>query len=221
MSAGPAKSAGLARIVHDLRGPLMPLRTAAWLLRNELGESQRARELADIVDRQSTRLARMLDELSDWGRSNDGRMQLDRRPVDAVLAIDMAIGGIPDCRVEPRFAGASAAARLHADQHLLDQLLRTLIEHGLHRPAPQPPEIEAWLDAGQFHVRVRDHGVPLDAAAREALLSQPQFAPFDDGLGLRLLLACRIAEAHGGRLVIDDDAGPEGLALVCSLPIAP
>lgn len=220
MGVDAMKGPSWSRIVHDLRGPLMPLRTAAWLLRNELGDSDRTRELADIVDRQSARLARMMDELGEWVRSASGEpLRLDRRPLDAALALDMVIGGIPGCHLEPRYAGESAATRLLVDQHRLDQLLRTMVEHALHRVADRPPEIDVWLDAGHLHVRVRDYGNPLDATARQDLLSYPQSSPFDDGLGLRLLLARRIAEAHDGRLVVEADTD-QGLALVCSLPAA-
>lgn len=217
MSAGPPIPLDWARIAHDLRSPLMPLRTAAWLLRNEARESERVGELVDIVDRQSNRLARMVDELSEWGRSSEGAMALNRAPVDAALAVDMIIGAIPDCTVVPILDGDASGVQLHADQHRLGLLLRTLIEHAMHRDPGRSPEMFLWKSEGQLHVRVRDHGVALDAAAQEALLSQPLAAPFDDGLGLRLLLACRIAEAHGGRLTVDATL-PDGLAMLCTLP---
>lgn len=220
MSADALKQACLSRIVHDLRGPLMPLRTAAWLLRNEPGQSERARELVEIVDRQSARLARMMDEFGEWARSaGDEPLVLDRRPLDAALAMDLVIGGIPGCQLEPRYGGKSAETRLLVDQHRFDQLLRTMIEHAMHRSADPPPEIDVWEDGGHLHVRVRDHGSRVEAAAREALLSQPQASAFDGGLGLRLLLARRIAEVHGGSLVVDARQDT-GLALVCSLPAA-
>ena len=207
----------LARIVHDLRGPLMPLRTAAWLLRNELDESTRVHELVDIVDRQCGRLTRMMDELGDWARVASGEMALDLVPVEAELLVDTALGGIPDCPVTPEYHDAAAAVQLLADPHRIDQLLRTMIQNALHRDQGRVPRLQLSIRAGQLTIDVRDQGASLDAVAREALLSCPQHNPFDDGLGLRLMMAKRIAEAHGGRLTIDETP-MHGLGLVCTLP---
>lgn len=214
----PARDSGavLARIAHDLRGPLMPLRTAAWLLKNELGASGRAGDLADIIDRQSAQLARMMDELSDWGRCAEGRLTLDRAPVDVGMAIDLAIGAMEgDVRLQ--VAGDAAAATVHADQHRLGQLLRTLVEHAAQRAPGQPVAMDVEIDGGQLRVLVRDRGPALEPGALERLLVAPQPVAFDQGLGLRLLLARMIAEAHGGTL--SASGGEDGLALALALPL--
>ncbi len=217
MSIAPPIELDWAKIVHDLRGPLMPLSTAAWLLRNEEGISERVGELTTIVERQSRRLTQMMDELSDWGRSGDSQFALNLVPVDAALAVDMAICGIAGCHVVPLITDEAAAFQLGADQHRLGQLLRALIEHAIFRDPDRLPEVSLSVESGQLHIRIRDQGAPLDAMAREALLSQSLSSPFDDGLGLRLLLARRIAEAHGGSLTIDATTA-DGLAMVCALP---
>jgi len=219
MSGGPLAEADLARIVHDLRSPLMPLQTAAWLLRQEAGESARVRDLAELIERQSARRARMLDELGDWERGIAGELAHERQPVEARLVVDLAIGGMCEARIEPSYAGDAASAPLSADLHRLQQMLQALIEHALWRGDGQPPDIGVAAEDGMLRIRIRDHGAPLDADAREALLSHPQARPCDQGLGLRLLLARRIVEAHGGHLVVVDDPSA-GLALCCSLPIA-
>lgn len=220
MKDEPLVQADLARIVHDLRAPLMPLRTAAWLLRNEPAGSERVRELADIVDRQSARLARMVEELGDWGRGAGEAQTPDRGGVDAGLALDMAIAGLPNCAIEPHYDGEAASARIRADPNQLEQLLHTLIAHALHRAGDGAPDVDVALLEGQLRIRVHDHGAPLEPCERDALLSRPQAHPFDEGLGLRLLLAGRIAESHGGRLWVED-TGSDGLALVCVLPSGP
>ena len=207
----------LARIVHDLRGPLMPLRTAAWLLRNEIDESAQVRELVDIVDRQCGRLTRMMDELGDWARVASGEMALALVPVAAALLIDTALSGIPDCPVTPEYHDAAAAVHVLADQHRIDQLLRAMIQNALHRDQGRVPRLQVSITAGQLTLDVRDQGAPLNAVAREALLRDPQYNPFDDGLGLRLMMAKRIAEAHGGGLTINESP-MHGLCLVCTLP---
>ena len=75
------------------------------------------------------------------------------------------------------------------------------------------------LDAGALCIRVQDQGPALDEDALAALLEQPQARPFDDGLGLRMLMARRITEAHGGSLTAMQ--APDGaLAMVCRLPAA-
>lgn len=209
----------LSRIAHDMRGPLMPLRTAAWLLRQEQDASTRVHELADIVDRQSVRLTRMMDELSDWARTTVEPTSLSCMPLEVALAVDMAIGSVAGCHVDPVITDEVARFPLHADLHRLGQLLRTLIEHATHRDSGTQPEVVLTVVSGALHIQVRDHGEPLDAAARGTLLTLPQASPFDDGLGLRLLLASKIAEAHGGRLSIDDTI-QDGLAITCSLPPA-
>lgn len=207
----------LSRIAHDLRGPLMPLRTAAWLLRNELDASDQGRELAAIVERQSARLAKMLDELGDWGRSMEGPLALDSKSLDPAFALDTAIGAINDCTTEPRLTEAASTVQLHADAKRVAQLLTTLVEHAMQRGGGQSPEIEVSLEGLDLVIRVRDHGPALDEDARTALFEQPQESPFDEGLGLRLLLARRIAEAHGGSLAAVQ-AAMGGLDMVCRLP---
>jgi hypothetical protein len=60
---------------------------------------------------------------------------------------------------------------------------------------------------------------PAPAAdALPALLEERQAEPFDEGLGLRLLLARRIALAHGGDLVAA--IAGDRLVLRCELPLA-
>jgi signal transduction histidine kinase len=70
------------------------------------------------------------------------------------------------------------------------------------------------------HVRidVLDAGANTDSALLATLLEQPMPEPYDEGLGLRLLVARAIAEAHDGTLQADAAPGG-GLRLRCELPL--
>ncbi|HEY9400556.1 MAG TPA: histidine kinase dimerization/phospho-acceptor domain-containing protein, partial [Luteimonas sp.] len=63
----------LDRLAHDLRGPLTPLQTAAYLLRSGQVEGERQQELFVLIERQTQVLVRMIEELSDWTRVSQDR----------------------------------------------------------------------------------------------------------------------------------------------------
>lgn len=204
-----------SKLAHDLRGPLMPLQTAAWLLRNEPRESSHG-ELAGIIDRQTQRLALLIDELSDWGLVSGKRDALVFTPVEVTHLVDVAISSIPGCQVQPVYTDESMNFPLEGDQHQLGKMLHTVIGHAVHRDPERQPRVSVSIESGTLQIRARDNGPALDETTREALLSQPQDKAFDDGLGLRLPIARHIAEAHGGSLSTEPTA--EGLSMLCVLP---
>ena len=79
------------RLAHDLRSPLSSLQTAAYLLRTDPGGAT-AKELSDIVVRQSQRMARMIDELDDWSRAQQGRLVDRGERLELGGILDMAVG---------------------------------------------------------------------------------------------------------------------------------
>lgn len=207
--------AWLDRIAHDLRGPLMPLQTAAYLLRNGGLDAERQAELVDVIDRQTRQLARMIDELGDWLRAGQQRLIGHREPCDLAMLVDTAAvgAGVQAPPIDDR----SGEARVDGDPQRLVQLLRILLSfaHAL-RDDTSPTVTLARADA-----RLRmdwDIAGAIDPGSIDNLLSRPQHDPFDGGLGLQLLLARAIAQAHGGEL--EAMAAGEILRLRCELPLA-
>ena len=207
----------LGRLAHDLRGPLMPLQTASYLLRSGQLEPERQQELFVLVERQTQRLARMIDELDDWTRASQHTLLGAREPCEPALLLDNAIGGARlGSNVAPTIVDDTGECHVDGDPSRLTQLLRTLLEYASRsRPVQVSMEI---LDA-RVRIDVIDAGATTDSAQLAALLEQPMPEPHDEGLGLRLLVAHAIAEAHDGTL--HADAAPDGgLRLRCELPIA-
>jgi signal transduction histidine kinase len=199
----------LARLAHDLRGPLAPLQTASYLLQREDLDPARRQELLALVDRQVRRMGRMLDELDDWTRAGDGRLLGESEPVELALPLDYALvgAGVRDARVEDD----GNIALVQGDPQRLTQLLRTLVDFAL-----------AHATLGAVSLRSGDGRAELDlvvpgqADAAATLFDIPQRQPYDDGLGFRFGLARAIARAHGGDLVAEPVPG--GLRLRCTLP---
>ncbi len=191
-----------AKLAHELRGPLAPLRTVAWLLRNEPGASSQI-EAAEIMDRQTRHLARLIDELGEWGSVYGKRGHFRVMPIDVTYLFDVAIANIPDCQVQPAYTDEAMAFPLEGDVHQLGKMLHAILAHAIHRDTAKQPLVSICVTSGKLDIRACDNGPVLDASASAGLFTQPLVNAFDDGLGLRLLIAREIAEAHGGNLSVD------------------
>lgn len=208
----------LQHLAHDLRGPLSPLLTAAYLLRHERDDTTRQAELLDLVERQGQRLARMVDELGDWARAGQGTLLGTRERSEAGVLVDLALGELPGAPALVVTVDENVAhADVDGDQARLQQLLRTLVEHALAEGDGQAPTVHATRQGDRMQIDIRASGDMRDPNVAD-LLAQPQAAPTDEGLGLKLLLARAIARAHGGELSAQVEQGH--LLLRCVLPIA-
>lgn len=203
------------RLVHDLKGPLSPLQTAAYLLRRpELPEDRRV-ELAETIERQSRRMATMIEELGDWVRAGEGRLLLRSRPVDVAMLVDLALGGVAGCAAVPEVDEDVAGARVDGDEGRLVQAIGALLAFAQSRDAA-PPLLHAMRRGDRIVIEVADRGpVPDDV---DALLSAPLPEPWDLGLGLRLVVAAAIVRAHGGDIAAH--ALAPGLAWRVELPLS-
>jgi signal transduction histidine kinase len=205
----------LDRLAHDLRGPLGPLQTASYLLRSGALEAERQNELFDLIDRQTRRLARMIDEIGDWSRATQGRLVTTRQDCEPDALLALAIEGEARlAQVAPHVADDVVEARVEGDPNRLVQMMRVVAAFAAARCA-DPPRIALTREGDRVRLDVECDGVAADVAS---LLESPLPDPPDEGLGLQLLIARAIAEAHGGQLVAEGIGN--GIRLRCELPVA-
>jgi signal transduction histidine kinase len=211
----PGDTVWLDRLAHDLRGPLAPLQTASYLLQREDLDPARRQELLAMLERQTRRLGRMLDELDDWARAGRGRLLGQREPCEPALLLDYAIVGSNLGGIVVDDDGSIAV--VDGDSQRLTQLLRSLLDYSVARGGIDAITLRS--SDGRAVVEVRVAGVAATPGDATGLLEAPQSNPYDEGLGLRLLLAREIAAAHGGELSARVEG--ETLVLRCELPLAP
>jgi signal transduction histidine kinase len=118
----------------------------------------------------------------------------------AELATPLAAGRGVSIAVE-------AAGDARADREQLRRAVVNLVRNAL-EVAPPGSEVELSASAGveEAAVEVRDRGPGLTPEARASLF-QPFFTTKERGTGLGLALAKKVADAHGGRLTLEDRPG--------------
>lgn len=211
-------------IVHDLKNPVSNIDLQAQLLQRDR-LSEQAREAGASIREEVRSLMRLLLNLLDISKSEEGRLapqksdielepllrevcealQIRARERQITLRTDAALGGV------------------HADRDLLRRVLENLLENAL-RHAPNHSTVTVSVRGGPdgVELRVLDQGTGVPEHLREAIFDRyiqvnaEEEATSRTGRGLGLAF-CRLAvDAHGGRIWVED-AQP-GAAFILSIP---
>src|SRR5262249_24702263 len=85
------KSEFLAMLAHELRNPLAPIRNAVQVLRLIGLKEPTLCQARDMIDRQVTLMARLIDDLLDMSRLSRGKILLRKERIDLVQLVRAAV----------------------------------------------------------------------------------------------------------------------------------
>jgi signal transduction histidine kinase len=226
-SAAQQKDEFLAILAHELRNPLAPLRTGLDLVlgAHHKGAPAPARTLT-AMSRQLDHMVRLIDDLLDISRISRGVLELKKQRVDLADVVRTAIDSARtffDRRRQSVSAEVPHAVYADADATRVAQILGNLF-HNAAKFTPDGGRIEVELvhDDGRALIRVADSGVGIPAEQLErvfdmfARLERP--SELEQGLGIGLALARRLADLHGGMLVATSHGDGHGSTFTLTLP---
>jgi signal transduction histidine kinase/CheY-like chemotaxis protein len=221
------KSRFLAVLSHELRNPLAPLRTGVALLRKSPAGHD-AQETHDMMERQITQLARLIDDLLDVSRIDRGKLELraERMPVDAVMrtAIDTAKPNLDAQGHELVVRFPEKALFVEGDLVRLSQVVSNLLNNAAKFTPPSGRiELSARAEEGKAVLRVADNGIGIAPERLAEIFDMfVQLAPGGNagGLGLGLTLARSIVRRHGGEILARSPGPGKGAEFLVMLPLA-
>ncbi|HET7770444.1 MAG TPA: HAMP domain-containing sensor histidine kinase, partial [Chloroflexota bacterium] len=213
---------------HELRTPLTSLRGYAQLLVSQVERTgtvdpaKLARSLRTI-DRQSSKLCELIDQLLDVTRLQANNLALERGTVDLVgLARDVTASLQPLTPGIQYVVDAPGSVVVEADRLRLEQVLTNLITNAYkHGGAGGRIELAVrGAQRGHVSLSVRDFGPGIPAVHRERVFdrffqSGPEAKA--GGLGLGLYITRQIVELHGGRIEVSCPVGG-GTLFAITLP---
>ena len=210
----------MADASHELRTPVATARTAASVALQQPRRDERDyRETLHIVEQQTTRLSRIVDDMFTLARADAGNYPLHETPmyldevVDEVVRAARVLAAAKNVSVQAKVVSGAAFT---GDEDLLRRLLVNLLDNAV-RYAPRGSTVVASLEqtpAG-YSISISDQGpgIPRDVQPHiferfyrgDAARARSQ----SDGAGLGLALARWIATVHGGdvRLARSSAAG--------------
>ncbi len=220
----------LAGVAHDLRNPLATLRVVT----HHLGPArpppteQKLRASMALIDRQVTRLERMVGDFLDASRIESGHLELRPEPVDLRMVVRDAVELYRTST--PAGAGRHIALRepesgltVDVDAFRIGQVLNNLLSNALkYSPGAAEVLVSVERDGDDAVVSVIDHGIGIAPADLPHVFepfrrtgASRELAP---GVGLGLSVSRRIIEAHHGRIDVVSSVG-SGSTFSVRLPL--
>lgn len=215
----------MAFVVHDLKNPVNSLDLHAQvLLRDRLLHAD-ARESATQIRSEARLLNRMILDLLDLSKADEGKLEPRLATVDVS---DLVRGVFTELEVGARrrevtLRVTSDVTKLRADPELLRRALTNLVENAIrHTRQNTIVEVVVSEQDGRTQFRVADSGVGVRAELKErifeAFVQGDGDSAASGGRGLGLAFCKTVADAHAGAIWVED-ANP-GAAFCLSLPCA-
>ena len=216
-------------VVHDLKGPLTSVLTLMELTASHLEGDAPARADLGVALREGQRMLGMVQDLLAISRLEEGALRIEPRQ-QRVLPILEAIAAAHGPAAQQK--GAPLTVRAHPeltfvfDPGLLHRLIENLVLNALRFVGKgEGIEVAAGIQDGELQLLVANNGKAISPQRRDSIFEKQVVTPapgarHNFGLGLTF---CRlVAEAHGGRIALEDVPGWE-VAFVVRLPsgIAP
>ncbi|MFL5506181.1 MAG: ATP-binding protein, partial [Gemmatimonadales bacterium] len=208
--AGRSKDEFLATLAHELRNPLAPLRTAAYLLNTPGLDDGARRDAQQMIERQVGHLSRLVDDLLEVSRVTLGRIELLRERVSVALVVEHAVEAARSAIEEGghRLQLDLPATPLWVDADLvrLSQVYTNLLTNAArYTPAGGQITMRVYARGGDAVVSVEDTGIGIAPEMLGHVFEMFVQVPHGDrarhgGLGIGLALSKRLVELHGGTI---------------------
>jgi K+-sensing histidine kinase KdpD len=213
-------------ISHDLKSPLVTIKTFLGYLVKDIDKQDRERELEDIlhINGAADNMGRLLDELLEMSRI--GRAGSAPKLAEYIQLVDQAVtlvsGQIMQRGAEIR--RADGRIMLFGDNSRLLAIWQNLLDNAVKNMGDQSaPIIELGVEGAgpETLFYVRDNGIGIDPANLDRIFDFcVKLDQKSEGSGLGLAITKKIVEMYGGSITAQSEGAGRGSCFRFTLPDA-
>ena len=222
----------MADASHELRTPVNIARTAARVaLQQPTRAEAEYREALDVVEQETIRLSRLVDDMFTLTRADAGSYPVRATPIyldELIGEVARASGVVAATREVSIAVECVHPAPLTGDEDLIRRLMINVIDNAV-RFSPAGGAVRVALDraGGDYAISVTDQGPGITADVQSRIFerfyrvdkARSRDGVSDGGAGLGLALARWIAQAHGGDIRLATSSRL-GSTFVITLPLS-
>jgi len=218
----------LAMLAHELRNPLAPIRNALTIMAMEKQTPPQVNWSREVIERQTTQLTRLVDDLLDVSRITRGQLRLQAETVALQAVVERAAEQtrplIDSRRQRLHIEVPQEPVHVHGDSVRLVQVVVNLMNNAA-KYTPEGGDVWVSLarEGGDATLVVRDNGVGIPAHLLEQVFElfaqgERSIDRAEGGLGIGLTLARRIVTLHGGEISARSAGPGQGAEFRVTLP---
>ncbi|HLX30525.1 MAG TPA: ATP-binding protein [Casimicrobiaceae bacterium] len=224
------KNEFLALLGHELRNPLAPISTAGELLSRTVSSSDANVQTAiDMIRRQAAQLARLVDDLLDVARITQGRIQLQRAPLELGTVIAQAVETVAPLMLDKQqtlavVKGSHDAMYVNGDLTRLVQCVVNLLANAAkYTDRGGRIEVHTRAEGARAVIEVIDNGPGIAPELLPELFhlfvqGNRTLDRAEGGLGIGLSVVKRLIEMHDGEVTARSAGLGHGAAFAIRLP---
>lgn len=204
----------ITNVSHDIKTPLTSIITYVNLLQNSKVSGDEATEYLDVLERQSGKLKRLIEDLVEASKASTGNLSLEYSTMDISLLVEQAV-----CEYEGKFAAMNLNVVLDKEMEsnyvkadgrylwrVIDNLLSNICKYSLENTRVYITVernidnkcIITFKNISKYEIKI----TPEELTERFVRGDKSRNT---EGSGLGLSIARSLVEAMGGRLYIEVD----------------
>ncbi|MBB3005139.1 CheY-like chemotaxis protein [Paraburkholderia tropica] len=217
-------------LAHELRNPLAPIANAGELLTRVLTGHPGAQAAVDMIKRQAAQLTRLVDELLDISRITQGRITLQRGPVDLAGVVTQGIETVEPRLREKRHTltvettTSDEPLFVEGDMARLVQCVGNILTNAVKYTDPGGV-IRVWTRPRGAHavIGISDNGSGISAELLPHVFdlfvqSTRTLDRAQGGLGIGLAVVKRLVHMHQGEIAVHSEGVGHGATFEILLP---
>jgi signal transduction histidine kinase/ActR/RegA family two-component response regulator len=227
--ASRAKDEFLSVISHELRTPLNVIQGWIWQLKRAGASAEAQRRALDIIERNVSVQARLVEDLLDTSRAALGKLHLRKEVVDlcqaCAAAVDSIEGHAQAQGLTVTLLTPEVPLFICGDGDRIQQAVSNVLSNALKFTPPGGSiEVRADREGTRARVTITDTGTGVPAEFLPTMFDP--FAQADKtttrtfgGLGLGLAIVKQIVTLHGGTVTAASDGDEQGTSVTLDFPV--
>jgi len=218
----------LAMLGHELRNPLNAIRQAVQIAHEKHEDEEACHWAANVIDRQSQQLSRMVDDLLDVARINRGRIELRPETLEVGALLERALAVVRPLVEQRRHTltkEIDSPLPVTGDAARLEQVFVNLLNNAAkYTPEGGSISVCAHLEDGEVVTAITDNGEGISAELLPHVFDI--FRQADStlnhalgGLGIGLSVVKSLVEMHRGHVRLESSGANAGTTVTVRLPL--